>query len=134
MRQSSQLPARGGKRFYTIDPDQMSKERMFSNNGTSEQYMGRGRKSVNRDQTSQNSTGSHNNLQNLRVSIANPFAATADLNRYVGSNTGAQISKETRTGQKMMQKTPNSVADGKRFTGNAYAQNHYRNSKPANTQ
>ena len=81
--------------------------------------MGRGRKSVNRDQTSQNSTGSHNNLQNLRVSIGNPFAATTDLNRYMGANTNPQVSKESRSNHKMHQKTPNSVVD-KRFPGNAY--------------
>lgn len=48
MRQSSQLPARGSKRFYTIDPDSMSKGKHYLNNMTSAQYMGRGRKSVNR--------------------------------------------------------------------------------------
>lgn len=69
---------------------------------TSAQNMGRGRKSINRvngEDHSQNSTGSHTNLDNVRVSIGNPFM-TADLNKYVQQSSTAPISKESRSNGK----------------------------------
>lgn len=89
--------------------------------------MGRGRKSMNRGngEDSQNSAGSQSNLDNVRVSIGNPFMST-DLNKYVqNASSTAPISKENRS-NKNAQKTPLSMIDNKRAPGNAYIQSNYR--------
>jgi hypothetical protein len=86
MRQSSQLPARGSKRFYTIDPDNFNSKGQKGNlnNMISAQDMARGRKSVNRSgyQDSQHTTDSQKNLDNVRVSIGNPFMS-AEMSKYI---------------------------------------------------